>query len=349
MNTIKNQHHASAIRRMFFLIFFVIHTMGFSQNSAISESDFIPSDSKLIEVFSGGESFLEGPTMSEDEILFFSDITFTNDSVMNAGIIWTFDPQSKEAKVYRSPSGMSNGLMFDREGFLIACEGADFGGRRVTKTDLKTGKSVILAGLYNGRPFNAPNDLAIDQQGRIYFTDPRYMGFEPIEQPVNGVYRIDKDGSVHLVAANVDKPNGIIISPDQKTLYVANCNFPGNGNTGSIPDSYNVVRPTGEGSLIAYSLLPDGSLQLKGKIIDFGNNGPDGMTIDKEGNLYIALGDKVGVFSPEGKRLFEIKTPQATNLCFGTGKFNRTLFIAGGKSIYTLVTKKDGYNVIENH
>lgn len=88
---------------------------------------------------------------------------------------------------------------------------------------MKTGKSVILAGLYNGRPFNSPNDLTIDQQGRIYFTDSRYIGYEPIEQPVKGVYRIDKDNSVHLAARNIDQPDRIIVSPDQKTLYVTNC------------------------------------------------------------------------------------------------------------------------------
>ena len=88
------------------------------------------------------------------------------------------------------------------------------------KTDMKTGKSVILAGLFNERPFNAPNDLVSDDMGRIYFTDPRYFGRESIEQPVDGVYRIDTDGSVHLIIANAGKPNGITISPDQKTLYV---------------------------------------------------------------------------------------------------------------------------------
>ena len=77
---------------------------------------------------------------------------------------------------------------------MIVAEGADYGGRRVTKTDMKTGKSYILAGLYEGRPFNSPNDITIDEKGRIYFSDPRYWGHEPIEQPVQAVYRIDPDG-----------------------------------------------------------------------------------------------------------------------------------------------------------
>lgn len=331
-----------------FLLF--LNTASFAQNSGY-ESNFFPPESKLIELFSGGETFLEGPAMSEDGILYFSDIAFTDRYPgMKAGTIWTLNPQNGEAKVYRSPSGMSNGLMFDSDGNLIACEGADFGGRRVTRTNMKTGQSVILAGLYNGRPFNSPNDLAIDLQGRIFFSDPRYLGYESIDQPVQGIYRIDNDNSIHLVAANVDKPNGIVISPDQKTLYVANCNFPGNGNTSFLPNDYKGVRLTGSGSIYAYNLLPDGSLQFRSKLIDFGSDfGPDGMTIDKEGHLYIALGTKVGIYSPEGELLSEIKAPQATNLCFGTGKYNRTLFIAGGKRIYAMETLQERFNVVEIH
>jgi gluconolactonase len=335
---LKNLFHEMTNRVTLIMLSLLIQTVGYTQTAT-----FIPSNSKLTEIFSGGETFLEGPTMSRDGILFFSDLTFTSVSGMKAGIIWTLNPQSKEAKVYRSPSGMSNGLMFDPDGYLIVCEGADYGGRRITKTDMRTGKSVILAGLYSGRPFNSPNDLAIDGKNRIYFTDPRYIGYEQMEQPVRGVYRIDNDNTVHLIAANLDQPNGIIISPDQKTVYITNCNSPENSY---LPSDYKGVRPTDEGAVFSYNLLPDGNLQLKGKLIDFGLNVcPDGMEIDKEGNLYIALGDKVIIVSSEGKKLAEIKVPQATNLCFGTGKYNKTLFIAGGKSIYSIETTKEGYNV----
>jgi len=305
-------------------------------------SSIFAANAKLKEIFSGGETFLEGPTMSPDGLLFFSDIALTNGIPGKAGIIWSLNPLTGESKVFRSPSGMSNGLMFDANGDLIVCEGADFGGRRVTQTDMKTGKSAIIAGLYHGRPFNAPNDLAIDEQGRIYFTDPRYIGQESVEQFVMGVYRIDKDSTIHLVAANVTRPNGIIISPDQKTLYVVNADYPGNGNLRFLPDDFSGVKPTPEGSLMVYHLMPDGSLRFKSK---FEHIGGDGMTIDVEGNLYIASGEKVEVFSSDVKKITEIKTPQATNLCFGRGRFSKTLFIAGGKSIYTIETKKEGYNI----
>ena len=121
-----------------------------------------------------------------------------------------------------------------------------------------------------------------------------------------GVYRIDKDGSIHLVAANVTKHNGIIISPDQKTLYVANNDFPGNGNFWVLPDDASAVRPTTtSGLLIAFNLLPDGSLTFKSKLLD---TGVDGMAIDVDGNLYLSMRDRVEVVSPNGKKLTEIKT-----------------------------------------
>jgi sugar lactone lactonase YvrE len=100
--------------------------------------------------------------------------------------------------------------------------------------------------------FNSPNDLAIDAKGRIYFTDPSYIANDPVEQNQMGVYRIDGDSSVHLVAANVAKPNGIAVSPDQKTLYVVNCDFPGNGNRWFLPDEKDAVRPGGEGLILAF-------------------------------------------------------------------------------------------------
>ena len=135
-------------------------------------------------------------------MVYFSDITFTqrckdsSGKFAQAGNIWKYDPRSKQATIFRSPSGMSNSMKFDAQGNLIIAEGADFGGRHLTKTDMKTGKSYILTGLYNGQPYNALNDLTIDADGRIYFTDPRYLGWEPMNQPVQAVYRLDPDGKV---------------------------------------------------------------------------------------------------------------------------------------------------------
>lgn len=147
-----------------------------------------------VELIFDGAYFTEGPAVGPDGSVYFSDITVTDETDMEAGHIWRFDPATGQTSIFRSPSGMANGIIFDLGDRMIVAEGADFGGRRVTRTDMKTGRSEILAGLFNGRHFNAPNDLAIDEKGRIYFTDPRYLGHEPIEQPVQGVYRIDPDG-----------------------------------------------------------------------------------------------------------------------------------------------------------
>lgn len=249
-----------AITSMLLLTLF-LQQKGVAQNTT-RVSDILAPNAILKQIFKG-EDIIEGPAMSPEGILYFSEFPLSNGKPGKAGIIWSLNPQTGHSKVFRSPSGMSNGLAFDANGNLIACEGADFGGRRVTRTDMKTGKSVIIAGLYEGKPFNSPNDLVIDEKGRIYFTDPRYVGKEPVEQNLNGVYRIDNDNSVHLIAANVTKPNGIIISPDQKTLYVANGDFPGNSNFWVLPDSVLAVRPIPGGSLIAFNLMPDGSLTYK--------------------------------------------------------------------------------------
>ena len=135
----------------------------------IDIGEILPQDSEFEEVFSDAH-FTEGPTVAPDGKVYFSDITFTHQTDMQAGHIMRYNPDTGKTTVFRSPSGMSNGMKFDVQGRLVIAEGADFGGRRITRTDMKTGKSDIIAGLYEGKPFNSPNDLTIDEQGRIYFT-----------------------------------------------------------------------------------------------------------------------------------------------------------------------------------
>ena len=313
--------------------------------SKTSSNDIVDPNSKIKEVFTGGEGILlEGPAMAPNGMLYFTDITFTQFEGMKAGIIWNYNPQTGETKVFRSPSGMANGLSFDTDGNLIACEGADFGGRRIVRTDMRNGKSTIVAGLFNNRPFNAPNDLVIDNYGRIYFTDPRYLGKEPVEQPVDGVYRIDTDGTVNLIIANASKPNGIAISPDNQTLYVEN----NDGETSDfLPESFKGPRPITNGTILEYALLPDGNVQFKGILINLGNEGGDGIKVDVEGNLYIALGKTIGVYSSKGEKIVDIDIPNksVTNLCFGRGKWSKTLFITTSKKLYTLEVKKEGFHI----
>ncbi len=279
--------------------------------------------------------FTEGPVIGPDGLLYFSDITWTSESGMQAGHIWRLNLSTGDAEVFRSPSGMSNGLLFDLEGRLVAALGADFGGRAIVRTDPSTRKSYILAGLYNGRSFNSPNDLTIDEQGRIYFTDPRYEGHEPMEQPFMGVYRIDPDGSVTRLLSQVGHPNGIAVSPDQKTLYVSSAEYPMWG---------------GLNALLAYTLGEDGSLSERRVLVDcVGVAGFDGMKVDAVGNIYAARpagADRgIYVYSPQGEELAFLRTPVApSNVAFGTGAYARTLFITGGGAIHSIRTNHEGYH-----
>ena len=308
----------------------------------------LPPDAELEEVFSDAH-FTEGPAVAPDGKVYFSDITFTDQADMQAGHIWKYDPGTGKTAVFRSPSGMSNGIKFDGQGRMVVAEGADFGGRRITRTDLTTGKSEIVAGLYNGKPFNSPNDIAIDEQGRIYFTDPRYAGHEPVEQPIMGVYRIDADGTIHLVVTDAGKPNGIAVSPDQKTLYVGSHD---NGATGNLAD--DMTSHKGRMALLAYDLSPDGTAVFRETFVDYApQNGPDGFTVDVEGNLYVAVRDEtrpgIYVYSPDSKELAYIKTPALpTNVAFGRGEASKTLYITAENSLHRINVMKAGYHLPPN-
>ncbi len=316
------------------------------------ETVIIPLDAKLEKLFDGGSVLTEGCACAPDGSIYFSDITFTFQSkdekgVMEAGNIWRYDPANGKTSVFRSPSGMSNGIKFDAKGNMIVAEGADFGGRRVIRTDMKTGKSYIIAGLFEGRPFNSPNDITIDERGRIYFSDPRYLGHEPLEQPLMAVYRIDLNGSIHRIITDAGKPNGVCVSPDQKTLYVVSND---NGATGfeRLPDK--TVTHKGRMALLAYDLAVDGTAKFRKVLVDYSpQDGPDGLVVDAEGNLYVAVRDQtrpgIYVYSPAGKELAYIKTEIPTNVCFGRGSENKTLYITAGKSLYRIKLNKQGYHL----
>ncbi len=297
-------------------------------------------------LFSGG-FFTEGPAVAFDNSVYFSDITFTLDSDMQAGHIWRYDPESGKTNLFRSPSGMSNGLKFDAWNRLIAAEGADFGGRRVTRTDLNTGKAEIIAGLYEGRPFNSPNDITIDEMGRIYFSDPRYLGHEPVDQAIFAVYRIDPDGKIHRIITDAGKPNGVAVSPDQKSLYVVS-NDNGHMGIGRIP--LEAPAHKGRMALLAYDLHPDGTATFRKMLVDYyPEDGPDGLVCDVDGNLYVAVRDLtrpgINVYSPDGEKLARIPTEVPTNVAFGRGKSSKILYITAGHSLYRIKVERDGYHL----
>lgn len=320
----------------------------------MGQDPIVPADAKLEKLFTG-VMLTEGVAVAPDGMVYFSDITFSDqtrqpDGSFHAGHIWVFNPETGKTKIFRSPSGMSNGIKFDAAGNMLVCEGADYGGRRVTRTDMKTGQSFVIAGLFNGRPFNAPNDMTLDEQGRIYFSDPRYLGHEPIEQPVMGVYRIDKDLSVHRIITDAGKPNGVCVSPDQKTLYVV-CHD--NGSTGPLPAIEGNEQPVakkGHMQLMAYDLHANGTATFRKTLVDYyPQDGPDGLCCDVEGNIYVAERDVtkpgIGVYSPAGKQLAFIPTELPTNVGFARGKDANLLYITGGSSLFRIRLKIPGYHL----
>ncbi len=320
---------------------------------AAAADPIVPPDAKLEKIFDGGLVLTEGVAVAPDGMVYFSDITFTHVSKekkqpVEAGHIWKLDPKTNKAEIFRSPSGMSNGLKFDAEGNLLAAEGADQGGRRLTRTDMKTGKTYIVASEYLGKPLNSPNDITIDERGRIYFSDPRYLGHEPIDQPVQAIYRVDTDGSIHRIITDAGKPNGVAISPDQKTLYVVSND---NGSTG-IGRLDEKKEPTKKGTmtLMAYDLADDGTAKFRKTLVDYApQDGPDGLVCDKAGNLFVAVRDTtkpgIYVYSPDGKEVGYIKTELPTNVGFGRGDSANILYITAGKSVYRIKVNTEGYQL----
>lgn len=328
--------------------------------AAFAADPIVTSDAKLEKLFEG-ITLTEGVAVAPDGQVYFSDITFSHTSrndrgEMHAGHIWKFDPKSGKTTIFRSPSGMSNGIKFDARGDMIVCEGADYGGRRVTRTDMRTGISFIIAGLYEGRPFNSPNDVTIDERGRLFFSDPRYLGHEPIDQPVIGVYRIDPNGSVQRIISDAGKSNGVCISPDQKTLYVVSNDNGATGferlNKGDAAQVDKVTTPLRKGfmALMAYDLSSDGTAKFRKTLVDYAPfDGPDGLVCDSEGNLYVAVRAEnrpgIVVYSPDGKEQAYIPTEVPTNVGFGRGGDANLLYITAGKSLYRIRLNRTGYHL----
>jgi len=305
-----------------------------------AQSSIVPASAKLELLWNEGE-FTEGPAPAADGAILFSDI---------GNRIYRFDSKSGKTSIFRDPSGKSNGLKFNPAGELVACEGAAPGGnRRISVTDAK-GSVRTLADKFDGRRFNSPNDLAITTTGRVYFTDPRYVGDEPRELDFEAVFLVEPTGAVRVATRDVEKPNGIIVTPDDKTVYVAD----------------NNSRSDGAHTLLAFKVAADGKLTDKRVLWDFGakSRGIDGMTLDRDGNIYATAGngDAAGiyVFAPTGKPLAFVPTPGSPSNCvFGIGPEATTLYItgagpkpaaAGAKptyALYRIKLAKPGYHVWE--
>ncbi len=324
------------------------------------DPSIVPPGAKLDRIFDGGCILTEGVAAGHDGMIYFSDITFTkfckdpSGKYAQAGNIWKLNPRSLEATIYRSPSGMSNGIKFDREGNMIAALGADYGGRMLVKTDMKTGKSYILSGLFEGKPYNALNDVSIDEKGRIYFTDPRYLGHEPVMSDGFAAYRVDPDGSVSRVATDCGKCNGILVSPDQKRVYLVS-----NDNGWFAFENLKEGEKTlsGHHLLQVYDLSPDGKLSNRRVFKDYSKDrtpacsGPDGLVADADGNVWVVERCEhrpgVTVYAPDGRELAHISTGKElpTNVGFGRGADANVLYLTSGKNLYRITVGKKGYQL----
>ena len=265
--------------------------------TAASEAPVAPG--AKVEPLADGFAFTEGPACDAEGNVYFADIP--NNRIHK----WSVDGK---LTTFRENSGGANGLYFDRDGNLLACEG---GNRRLTSIS-PDGKVAVLADGYQGKKLNSPNDLWIDPRGGVYLTDPRYGNQEGLEQDGFHVYYLPP-GRRQLIRVldNLVKPNGVVGTADGKLLYVADA---------------------GDSKTYVYRIQADGSLADRRLIAPVGS---DGMTLDEKGNLYLTRG-VVHVYGPDGKNLATIEVPEApANVCFG-GKDRRTLFVTARKGLYSI-------------
>ena len=275
--------------------------------------DLIPEQEPV--TIAEGFQFTEGPVWHPEGWLLFSDIP--------ADTIYRYIAGSRP-EPYLTPSRHANGLTFDRQGRLLACE---HGGRQVSR-QAADGSMQPLVGHYAGKPLNSPNDLVVHSGGSLFFTDPPYgIDPEPGEQGFNGVYRLDPEGGLALLNSTMNRPNGLAFSLDESVLYVA--------------DSRNR-------QVLAFPVQDDLSLGEPAVLVAMDTaeqGGPDGMKLDRQGHLYVAGPGGLWIVTPAGEHLGTIPLPQLpANLCFG-GPDYRTLYITARTGLYSLAVKVAGLPV----
>ena len=258
-----------------------------------------------------GFQFTEGPAADRQGNLYFSDVQRNR--------IHKIDTQGQLSTFLENTQGC-NGLMFDARGRLVACQS---GAGRMIAIDVETRNFEVIAEEYQGKRFNSPNDVVIDRNGGIYFSDP-FFGAGQMIQDRQGVYYVSSGGQVSRVIDNLTRPNGVILSPDESTLYVLSAQ--------PVVMAYTVEEP---GRLAAGRVLA----QLQS------SSSGDGMTIDTRGNLYVTRPsiNALQVLSPDGASLGTIPIPEAPANCTFGGADMKTLFVTARTSVYTAPMEATGH------
>ncbi len=260
-----------------------------------------------VEKIADGLVFTEGPVwLPAENALLFSDVRG------NTLYRWT---EKEDLETFRKPSLQSNGNTLDPQGQLVTCRHA---GRDVIRTE-PDGSLTVLADTHNDGKLNSPNDVVVQADGTVWFTDPPYgLKKRPKEQPFNAVYRLDPGAKEPVpVVTNLSYPNGLAFSPDGKTLYVAESDWK--------------IKPN---FVMRYRVTGDGTLTDGERFVEVETGAADGLRIDSDGRLFCTSGLGVEVFDAAGKRLGVIRTPTpASNCCFG-GTDGKTLFVTARDAVY---------------
>lgn len=271
------------------------------------EAQSLIAEGQRPEKITSGYQLAEGPYWHPEGYLLFSDFP--------ENVIYKWMPGSKEAEVFIKPSGHSNGITAHPDGNLIL---AQHDGMISMLMDNK--KIEVLVDSYNGKRLNSPNDLTIASNGTIYFTDPPFgVSKENKELSVNGVYMLPKDGKLQLIYDDFERPNGIVLSPDETRLY---------------------FNDWISGQIMVFERRENGALTNLRKFANVGaskkSGAADGMVVDRKGRLYSTGPRGIYVFSPEGELLKHIKmSTQITNMGWG-GDDLRTLYLTAPNAIYRL-------------
>jgi len=267
-----------------------------------------------------GNGQFEGTVWYSNSVLLFSNMATGSTNPIVPSAVDRLTPSST-VEVLVADSG-SNGMALDRDGSLLACSHKVQG--IVTIDTATSAVTMIVNTDSSGKHFNSPNDLTVRTDGTIYFTDPDYQlgSTRTSETGIKGVYRVSPSRQVTLIDGTFGEPNGIALSPDESTLYVADMNA-------------NAIRK--------FTVAADGTTSAKTNFATVTN--PDGVAVDCAGNLYFASnsGGKVVVLSPTGAQLGTIAVASGvTNLAFG-GVDHKTLYISAGMSLYSVPMNVPGF------